>query len=432
MTASDVPGDSVQADSDLASVQDNRLRETVRHAYENVPFYRERLDEAGVSPGDVSDTEDLSSLPFTTKEDFRAEYPDGLVAVKDERIERIHSSSGTTGKPKIVAYTGDDLDVWSEVMGRTLKLAGLDGTDRLQNGFGYGLFTGGLGLHHGAEELGADVIPIGGGDSRRQVQFLQDLEVDAISVTPSYALRLLDVADEMGVDLRALPVETVVYGAETCTEPMREAIESGFDATAVDIYGLSELIGPGVASECRHAQNGLHVFEDHFYPEVVDPDTGEVVEPGQKGELVLTSLTKEALPVIRYRTGDLTRKLPGDCSCGREYTRIANIRGRADNMLTIRGVNFYPTEVEAVALEMDATAPHYRIDVEREEALDQFTLSVELREDFAGDEASVREELVDRLRNTLSFTPDTVELVEYGTLDRSEGGKAQRVYDHRS
>lgn len=430
--ASENASGGVNADTEeLRAAQNARLAETVRHAYENVPLYRQRLDEAGVDPDEITDIDDLPRLPFTTKEDFRDEYPDGLIAVPDEALERIHASSGTTGTPKIVAYTGDDLAVWDEVMGRTLQLAGLDGTDRLQNAFGYGLFTGGLGLHQGASDVGADVIPIGGGNSRQQIEFLRDLEADAISVTPSYALRLIDVADEMGIDLSALPVSTVIYGAEPCTEPMRAAIEAGFGGTAIDIYGLSELIGPGVASECRAAQDGLHVFEDHFYPEVIDPDTGEPVATGEEGELVLTSLTKEALPVLRYRTGDLTRLRPGDCQCGRPYRRIDPIRGRTDDMLTVRGVNFYPTEVEAVALEQPAIAPHYRIDVMREDALDQFEFTVELVEGFDGDSGTVERELRDRLRNTLSFSPDTVDLVPYGTLERSSGGKAQRVFDHR-
>lgn len=416
----------------LQPVQDKRLRKTVRFAYERVPLYRERLDDAGITPEDILGVDDLPQLPFTTKEDFRAEYPDGLVAVEDEALERLHASSGTTGKPKIVAYTDDDLAVWGQVMERTLRLAGLDATDRLQNAFGYGLFTGGLGVQQGAASLGANVIPIGGGHSRRQVKFLRDLEASAIAATPSYALRLIDVADDIGIDLQALPVDTVIYGAEPCTDPMREAIEAGFDATAIDIYGLSELIGPGVASECHEAQTGLHVFEDHFYPEVIDPETGHVIEPGEIGELVLTSLSKEALPVLRYRTGDLTRILPGSCDCGRPYTRIDTIRGRSDDMLTIRGVNFYPTEIEAVILAVDAVAPHYRIDVDREGHLDRLELVVELREGFDDDETSVRTVLTERLRNTLSFRPDAIDLVAYGTLERSDGGKVQRVYDHRT
>lgn len=416
----------------LRDLQDERLVETVRHAYENVPFYREALDEAGVSPGDLSGVDDIGRLPFTTKEDFRDQYPDGLFAVDDDAVERIHASSGTTGKPKIVAYTGDDLDVWREVMGRTLDLAGVNADDRLQNAFGYGLFTGGLGVHHGTEALGADVVPTGGGGSQRQVQFLRDLSTDAIAATPSYALRLIDVADEMGVDLRDLPVDTVVYGAETCTEPMREAIEDGFDATAVDIYGLSELIGPGVAAECRTAQDGLHVFEDHFYPEVVDPDTGEPVDIGEEGELVLTSLTKEALPVLRYRTGDLTRLRADDCDCGRTFIRMDPVRARTDDMYTVRGINFYPTEIESVALDVDGIAPHYRIDIERRDALDRLRLTIEVKREFDGDEPALHDRLVSRLRNVLAFDPDAVDLVPYGSLDRSDGGKAQRVFDTRS
>lgn len=416
----------------LRDLQDERLVETVRRAYENVPFYREALDEAGVSPGGLSGVDDIERLPFTTKEDFRDQYPDGLFAVDDEAVERIHASSGTTGKPKIVAYTGDDLDVWREVMGRTLELAGVTGDDRLQNAFGYGLFTGGLGVHHGTEALGADVVPTGGGGSQRQVQFLRDLSSDAIAATPSYALRLIDVADEMGVDLDDLPVETIVYGAETCTEPMREAIEDGFGAAAVDIYGLSELIGPGVAAECRTAQDGLHVFEDHFYPEVVDPDTGEPVGVGEEGELVLTSLTKEALPVLRYRTGDLTRLRTDECECGRTFVRMDPVRARTDDMYTVRGINFYPTEIESVALEVDGIAPHYRIDIERRDALDRLRLTIEVEREFDGDESTLHDRLVGRLRNVLAFDPDAVDLVPYGSLDRSDGGKAQRVFDARS
>ena len=415
----------------LRELQNERFAETVRRASENVPFYREAFEKAGVSPGEVSGVDDIERFPFTTKEDFRDQYPDGLFAVDDEAIERIHASSGTTGKPKVVAYTDGDIDVWREVMGRTLELAGVDGDDRLQNAFGYGLFTGGLGVHHGTEALGADVVPTGGGGSRRQVGFLRDLSADAIAATPSYALRLIDVAEEMGVDLAGLPVETVVYGAETCTEPMREAIEAGFGATAVDIYGLSELIGPGVACECRAEQDGLHVFEDHFYPEIVDPETGEPLEVGEEGELVLTSLTKEALPVVRYRTGDLTRLRPDECGCGRTFVRMDPVRARTDDMYTVRGINFYPTEIESVAVGTDGIAPHYRIDIDRRDSLDRLRLTIEAERAFDGDESALRDRLVDRLRNVLAFEPDAVDIVPYGTLDRSDGGKAQRVFDAR-
>ncbi len=416
----------------LRGLQDERFVETVRRAYDNVPFYREAFEEAGISPSEVSGVDDIDRFPFTTKEDFRDQYPDGLFAVNDGAIEQVHASSGTTGKPKVVAYTDSDLDIWREVMGRTLDLAGVDDDDRLQNAFGYGLFTGGLGVHHGTDALGADVVPTGGGASRRQIRFLRDLSADAIAATPSYALRLIDVAEEMGVDLAELPVETVVYGAETCTEPMREAIEDGFGATAVDIYGLSELIGPGVACERRAAQDGLHVFEDHFYPEVVDPETGEPVDVGEEGELVLTSLTKAALPVVRYRTGDLTRLRADECECGRAFVRMDSVKARTDDMYTVRGINFYPTEIESVAVGTDGIAPHYRIDIDRQDSLDRLRLTIEAAREFDGDESALRDRLVDRLRNVLAFEPDAVDVVPYGTLDRSDGGKAQRVFDARA
>ncbi|MDG5820323.1 phenylacetate--CoA ligase PaaK [Natronococcus sp. A-GB7] len=412
-------------------LQSERLRDTVAHAYENVPFYCERLDEAGVSPEDVQSVDDLERLPFTTKEDFRDEYPDGLFAVDGDELLRIHASSGTTGKPKIVGYTERDLELWDEVMARSLEAAGIESGDTVQNAYGYGLFTGGLGFHGGAEALGATVIPSGSGNTQRQVELARDLESDAIACTPSYALYFAETAREMGVDPRELPLSTVLYGAEPCTEPMREAIEEHLGAIGIENYGLSELIGPGVAVECREAQNGMHVWEDHFYPEVVDPKTGETLPEGEEGELVLTSLSKEALPVLRYRTGDLTSLTFDECACGRTTVRMGSVTGRADDRLIVRGANLYPSQIEDVVLEFDAVAPYYRIDLSREDELDRLALTVELTEGFDGDREALREAVLERLRNVLSIRPDVLELVEYGTIERTEVGKVKRVYDHR-
>ncbi|WP_293030070.1 phenylacetate--CoA ligase PaaK [Natronococcus sp.] len=416
---------------ELRALQDERLRETVERAYENVDFYRRALDEAGVSPEDVRSVDDLERLPFTTKEDFRAEYPDGLFAVDDDEIVRIHASSGTTGKPKIVSYTQEDVDVWSEVVARSLVAAGVEPGDTVQNGYGYGLFTGGLGLHYGIEELGATVIPIGGGQTQRQVELLEDLKSDALSCTPSYSLYLAETAHEMGVDPRELPVSTVIFGAEPCTDPMREEIEERLDATGIDIYGLSEIIGPGVSNECYEAQEGLHVWEDHFYPEVIDPKTGEPLPEGEEGELVLTTLTKEALPVLRYRTGDLTSLTHDECECGRTMVRMDNVTGRADDLLIVRGVNLYPSEIEDVVLEFDAVAPYYRIDLYREDNLDRMELTIERESEVDADLEELRDRLQTRLSNVLSFTPDELTIVDPGEIERTEVGKVKRVYDHR-
>ncbi|WP_440764094.1 phenylacetate--CoA ligase PaaK [Natronorubrum sp. DTA7] len=415
---------------ELRELQSDRLRDTVEYAFENVPFYRRALDDAGISPADVGSIDDIRSLPFTTKADFRETYPDGLFAVDDDELRRIHASSGTTGKPKIVSYTEGDLELWSEVMARSMAAAGLDASDTVQNAYGYGLFTGGLGFHGGAEELGATVIPTGSGNTQRQVELARDLESDALACTPSYALYFAETAAEMGVDPRELPLSTVLYGAEPCTEPMREAIEDRLGVRGYENYGLSELIGPGVAVECE-AQAGMHVWEDHFYPEVIDPRTGEVLPEGEEGELVLTSLTKEALPVLRYRTGDLTTLTRAQCDCGRSMARMDGVTGRADDLLIVRGVNCYPSQIEAVVLEFDAVAPYYRIDLDRETNLDTLELTVELAEGFDGDVDRLRDEVLGRLQNALSVTPDDLELVEYGTIERTEVGKVKRVHDHR-
>ncbi|QIB73960.1 phenylacetate--CoA ligase [Halogeometricum borinquense] len=415
---------------ELRTHQTERLQETVRNAYESVPFYREKFEEMGLTPDDIERIDDVQKLPFTTKEDFRDNYPTEMFAVDMDDVVRIHASSGTTGKPKIVSYTQDDLDVWSDAIARCLVAAGLDSDDVVQNAYGYGLFTGGLGLHQGVEELGATVIPIGGGQTQRQVEMLEDLESDALACTPSYALYLAETAAEMGVDIRDLPLRLVIFGAEPCTEPMREEIEERLGVTGVDIYGLSEIVGPGVSVECLE-QDGLHVWEDRFYPEVVDPQTGEPVEEGEEGELVLTTLSKDALPVLRYRTGDLTTLNYDTCDCGRTAVRMDNITGRADDLLIVRGVNVYPSEIESVVLEFDEVAPHYRIDLRRDDNLDTLELTVELEEGFDGSTDDVREKILNRLSNVLSFTPDELTLVESGGIARTEVGKVQRVYDHR-
>ncbi|ELY60454.1 phenylacetate--CoA ligase [Natronococcus amylolyticus DSM 10524] len=403
----------------------------MRNAYENVDYYRDELNKEGVTPEDIETVDDITKLPFTTKEDFRDEYPDGLFAVDDDEIIRIHASSGTTGKPKIVSYTEDDLEVWSEVVARSLAAAGVEAGDTVQNAYGYGLFTGGLGLHYGVEELGATVIPIGGGNTQRQVEMLEDLESDAIACTPSYALYLAETAQEMGVDIKELPLRAVIFGAEPCTDPMREEIEERLDVTGIDIYGLSEIIGPGVSNECYEAQDGLHIWEDRFFPEVIDPETGEPLPVGEEGELVLTTLSKEALPVLRYRTGDLTSLTYETCECGRTMVRMDNVTGRADDLVIVRGVNFYPSEIEDVVLEFDEVAPYYRIDLDRVDNLDTLEVTIEREPEFDGSVDDLRDRVMTRLQNVLSFTPDTLTIAEPGGIERTKVGKVKRVYDHR-
>jgi phenylacetate-CoA ligase len=417
--------------TELRELQSERLRETVERAYENVPFYRDQLDEMGVAPEDIQSVDDITKLPTTTKEDFRDEYPDGLFAVDDEEVARIHASSGTTGKPKIVSYTDEDVDRWSEVVARSLAASGAAAGDTVQNAYGYGLFTGGLGLHYGAEELGASVIPIGSGQTQRQVELMRDLDSDVFTCTPSYALYLAETAAEMGHDPSELPISTIIFGAEPCTDPMRAEIERRLGVDGIDIYGLSEIIGPGVSCECKEAQEGLHIWEDHFYPEVVDPHTQEPVEEGEEGELVLTTLTKEALPVFRYRTGDLTTLNYEECACGRTMVRMDNVTGRTDDLLIVRGVNLYPSEIEHVVLDIDGVAPYYRIDLDSEDNLDTMELTIERSEEADVSEQQLRSEILERLENVLAFTPDALDLVPPGSIERTQVGKVQRVYDHR-
>jgi phenylacetate-CoA ligase len=416
---------------ELTALQDERLVETVCHAYENVPFYREAMDDTGVAPDDIEGVADIRQLPMTTKDDFRAEYPDGLFAVEDSEVRRIHASSGTTGTPKIVAYTEGDLDRWAGVMARSLATAGIEPGDTVQNAYGYGLFTGGLGFHDGIEALGATVIPMGGGDSARQLSMLEDLESDALACTPSYCLYLADFAADRGVDPHDLPVSTVVIGAEPFTDPMREEIEDALNVTAIDIYGLSEIIGPGVSVECAEVQDGLHIWEDHFYPEIVDPATGEPLPPGEEGELVLTSLTKEALPVFRYRTGDITTLYEEECDCGRTAVRMGNVTGRTDDLLIVRGVNVYASQIEEAMLDIDGIAPHYRLDLRRDGSLDTMDVTAERHAEADASADELRAEIDGRLGEQLDVSPDEIDVVEPGEIERTEVGKVKRVFDHR-
>lgn len=424
---------SVEAASreEIQSVQLDRLASTVEQAYENVPFYREQLDDLGIEPSDITSLEDVRKLPMTTKEDFRDQYPDGLFAVDDDEISTIHASSGTTGKPKIVAYTDDDVDVWGEVVARSLAASGVSADDTVQNAYGYGLFTGGLGLHYGSQELGATVIPTGSGQTQRQIDLMIDLGSDVFTCTPSYALYLAETAEEMGIEPEELPISTIIFGAEPCTDPMREAIESRLDVTGIDIYGLSEIVGPGVSCECHEVQDGLHIWEDRFYPEVVDPATGDPLPEGEEGELVLTTLSKDALPVLRYRTGDLTTLTTEPCACGRTAVRMDNVTGRTDDLLIVRGVNLYPSEIEHVVLDIEGVAPHYRIDLYRENNLDVMELTIERDSEVNRSSETLREEVRRRLKNVLSFTPDELQIVPQGGIERTKVGKVQRVYDHR-
>lgn len=415
----------------LRELQSERLCDIVEYARENVPFYREALAEAGLSPGEIEGIEDCSRLPYTTKEDFQAEYPDGLFAVEWEAVQRIHASSGTTGTPKIVSYTDGDLGVWRSVMARSLAAAGVTGDAVVQNAYGYGLFTGGLGFHDGAEELGATVVPVGGGNTARQIELLADLESDVLACTPSYCLYLAEEMERRSIDPHELSLSTVAIGAEPFTDPMREEIEAALGVTAIDVYGLSEIIGPGVSIECAAAQEGLHVWEDHFYPEIVDPETGEVLPEGEQGELVLTTLTKEALPVLRYRTGDITALTREPCACGRTHARMDNVTGRTDDLLIVRGVNVYASQIEAAMLDIPDVAPHYRIDLSRENALDRMEITAEHHETYEKDISALETRILERLDATLDLTPDTISIVEPDTIERTETGKVKRVFDHR-
>jgi len=413
-------------------LQGERLADCCRRVYEHVPFYRRAFEAKGIRPEDIHTVDDLKHLPFTNKQDLRDNYPFGLFTVPLDDVVRIHSSSGTTGKPTVVGYTKNDIDLWAEVMARSLTCAGLGRGDIIQNAYGYGLFTGGLGIHYGTERIGAAVIPISGGNTKRQIMILEDFGTTAICCTPSYSLYIAEVAVEMGVDIRKLPLKVGVFGAEPWSDEMRVSIEKNLNIDALDIYGLSEIIGPGVSMECLE-KNGLHVFDDHFIPEIIDPATGEVLPYGQKGELVFTTVTKEAFPLIRYRTRDITSLNPEKCPCGRTHVRMSRISGRTDDMLIIRGVNVFPSQIESVLVGIEEAQPHYQLIVRREGSLDTLEVQVEVDERFFSDEIRQLESLRRKVRSEIESVLGVnirVKLVEPRTIARSEG-KAKRVIDER-
>jgi phenylacetate-CoA ligase len=411
----------------IAALQLDRLKWSLQHAYDNVPHYRKAFDEAGLEPHALSTLADLERYPFTTKDDLRANYPYGMFAVPIEEIRRIHASSGTTGKPTVVGYTQRDLDTWADLVARSIRAAGGRPGMTVHIAYGYGLFTGGLGAHYGAERLGCTVIPVSGGQTERQVQIITDFKPDVIMVTPSYMLAILDEFERQGIDPLTSSLKIGIFGAEPWTEDMRREVEARAGIDAVDIYGLSEVIGPGVANECVETKDGLHVWEDHFYPEIIDPDTAQVLPDGEFGELVFTSLTKEAMPVVRYRTRDLTRLLPGTA---RPFRRIERIRGRSDDMLILRGVNVFPSQIEELILRVEALAPHYQLIVDRPERLDELTVRVETRPGIGTDARLNAAAQLTRLAKDHVGVSIKCEVLDPGAVKRSEG-KAQRVVDLR-
>jgi phenylacetate-CoA ligase len=428
-----VPAETMPRD-ELSELQLHRLQETVKMTYQRVPLFRERCDARGVSPEHLRTLSDLRRFPFTVKKDLREHYPFELFARPLREIARIHGSSGTKGKPTVVGYTKSDLETWSELVARSIACAGGRPGDMLHNAYGYGLFTGGLGLHAGAEKFGATVVPVSGGLTKRQITLLCDFRPDGISCTPSYALNLAETMMAMGVDPKSLPLRYGIFGAEPWTEAMRKRIESLLGIDAVDIYGLSEVIGPGVSTECYEEKHGLHIAEDHFYPEIVDPDSGEPLPAGQFGELVFTSLTKEAFPVIRYRTGDLAALIEDPCSCGRTHRKMTRIKGRVDDMMIVRGVNVFPQEIEAELLSVEALAPEYQIVLKRDGALDSMEVHVEWSSEEAAKEDYVESAFVrmiaKRLHERIQVNPKIV-IHPPLSLKRSEG-KALRVVDERN
>jgi phenylacetate-CoA ligase len=413
---------------EIAALQTKRLRWTLRHAYENVPAYRAKFDSAGVHPDDFRRLDDLHKFPFTAKHDLRENYPFGMFAVPHEQIARIHASSGTTGKPTVVGYTQGDIDTWADLMARSIRASGGRPGMKVHVSYGYGLFTGGLGAHYGAERLGCTVIPVSGGMTERQVQLILDFAPEIIMVTPSYMLAILDEFRAKGHDPRACSLQIGIFGAEPWTNSMRAEIESAFDMDAVDIYGLSEVIGPGVANECVESKDGLHVWEDHFYPEIVDPQTGAALPDGESGELVFTTLTKQGMPVIRYRTRDLTRLLPGTA---RSMRRMEKVTGRSDDMMIVRGVNVFPTQIEEVLLEIPQLSAHYQIVLSREARLDEMEIMVEARPDHAGADARIAASarLTQIVKDRIGISA-RANICDPGTVERSLG-KARRVVDKR-
>jgi phenylacetate-CoA ligase len=417
---------------EMRKIQSERLVDTVQRIYHNIPSYRGKMQEAGLVPADIQSIDDLVKLPFTTKQDLRDNYPFGMFTVPMSEIVRVHASSGTTGKPTVVGYTRKDLNTWAEVVTRTLVMAGVHRNDIVQVAYGYGLFTGGLGMHYGTENLGATVIPISGGNTQKQIQLMLDFGTTVIACTPSYALHLAEVIKDMGVAPDDLKLKVGIFGAEPWSENMRREIEAKLKLKAIDIYGLSEVIGPGVSCECEN-QAGMHINEDHFVPEIIDPETLQPMAPGERGELVFTTITKEGIPLIRYRTRDLTRLNYDKCECGRTLVRMEKCTGRSDDMLIIRGVNVFPSQIESVLLEMSETEPHYLLIVEREGNLDTLKLMVEVQEQFFSDEIkaleALRRKITQNIQSMLGVTVD-VKLVEPRTIERT-AGKAKRVIDNR-
>jgi phenylacetate-CoA ligase len=415
--------------SELKALQLTRLKTTLERAYNKVPHYKKKFDAAGVKPSDLKTLADLARFPFTVKGDLRDNYPFGLFAVPRDQLLRLHASSGTTGKPTVVGYTKADLNIWADLMARCLASMGAKPGDIVHNAYGYGLFTGGLGAHYGAERLGCTVVPMSGGGTERQVTLMKDFGATILCATPSYALNIAEIAEGMGIDIRKLPLHTGVFGAEPWTDAMRGDIEARLGIKAVDIYGLSEIMGPGVACECHVVQNGLHGWEDHFLFEIVDPDTMQSKTMGEAGELVITTLTKEALPMVRYRTRDITRLSDEPCACGRSHARILRVTGRNDDMLIIRGVNVYPSQVEAVLVGFPGLAPHYQIVLTREGALDAMTVEVERAPDFKGDRNQKAVEVTHHIKSLIGVTCKVL-VKSPGEVPRSQG-KAVRVQDHR-
>lgn len=417
---------------ELERLQLDRLKQLLARVYDNVDLYRRKFDDAGFDPASVNSLDDLRRVPFTVKDDLRSAYPYGMFAAPMRDIVRVHSSSGTTGQITVVGYTKGDIDRWSDLMARTYASAGATPDDVVQVTYGYGLFTGGLGAHYGSERLGAVTIPVSGGNTKRQVQILKDFGVTVLACTPSYALLIAETAQEMGIDPRDLPLRVGVFGAEPWSESMRRQIEHAMGITAIDIYGLSEVMGPGVAAECVH-QNGLHVFEDHFLIEIVDPDTFEPMPDGEYGEVVFTTLTKEGIPVVRYRTRDISRIIPGQCVCGRTFRRMERIGGRTDDMLIIRGVNVFPSQIEQVLGTVAGVAPHYQVVLTKRGSLDHVQVQVEVEPEFGFDEVRELERLQKRVKSEIESALAVsveVKLVEPKTIARSEG-KAKRVVDLR-